>query len=427
MKKNYLLKDRLARRLYERYAKDLPIIDFHNHLSAKDISSDKRFKNITELWISSDPYKHRLMRISGVDERFITGDATDYEKFLKFCEVFPSLVGTPVYDWSRMELSDVFGIDVLPSSETAEYIYKKTEELLSKDEFSYNGILSRFSVEYQSPVAEICEDISDFSRGVSPSLRGDSLLSPSDELIKSLSEKSDIEITDTDTYIYAVSALLDKFHLSGCRVADHALDDGFFAGDGDGKKREILERLGVEYYKRGWTLLLHLGAKRKTSDRLASLAGKAGGYASIGSSFDVSGVCDILSDMERKGGLPKTVLFPLNMSDMSSLAVMAGSFSEDGVMGKIGLGPAWWWCDHELGIKHALDCIASFGVLSQFVGMTTDSRSVLSFVRHDYFRRILCSWLSEKNRECDWGLTESALGELVKKICYLNAKDRLIK
>ena len=199
MKKNYLLKDRLARRLYERYAKDLPIIDFHNHLSAKDISSDKRFKNITELWISSDPYKHRLMRISGVDERFITGDATDYEKFLKFCEVFPSLVGTPVYDWSRMELSDVFGIDALPSSETAEYIYKKTEELLSKDEFSYNGILSRFSVEYQSPVAEICEDISDFSRGVSPSLRGDSLLSPSNELIKSLSEKSGVEITDTDT------------------------------------------------------------------------------------------------------------------------------------------------------------------------------------------------------------------------------------
>ena len=425
MKKNYLLRDRCACRLYERYAKDLPIIDFHNHLSAQDMSSNKKFNNITEIWLASDPYKHRLMRICGVPERFITGDASDFEKFEKFCEIFPGLAGNPVYDWSRMELSMIFGIEDLPSAKTAEAIYKRTEELLSKDEFSYNGILARFGVEYQSPVADLTEDLSCFSGGVSPSLRGDSLLLPTDNLKSKIEEKTGIRITDTDEYIKAVSMLLDEFDSVGCRVADHALDDGFFDGDTDGKMRDILVRLGVEYYKRGWTLLLHIGAKRKTSDRLAALAGKAGGYAAIGNSFDVSSVCDLLSDMERAGGLPSTVLFPLNLSDMPSFAVMSGSFSEDGVGGKIQLGPAWWWCDHAFGIKHALDSISAFGVLSEFLGMTTDSRSILSFVRHDYFRRILCSYISEKNSKEDLGLTEEAMGELIKKICYENAKKRI--
>jgi len=362
-----------------------------------------------------------------VPEHFITGDASDFEKFKKFCEIFPSLAGNPVYDWSRMELSMIFGIEDLPSAKTAEAIYKRTEELLSKDEFSYNGILTRFGIEYQSPVAELTEELSCFSGKVSPSLRGDSLLEPTDKLRGDIEEKSGAKITDTDTYVKAVSVLLDKFDEVGCRVADHALDDGFFKDDADGAKRNILVKLGVEYYKRGWTLLLHVGAKRKTSDRLAALAGKAGGYAAIGNSFDVSAVCDLLSDMESAGGLPSTVFFPLNMSDMSAFAVMSGSFSEDGFCGKVQLGPAWWWCDHSFGIKHALDCISAFGVLSQFVGMTTDSRSILSFVRHDYFRRILCSYISEKNRKEQLGLTEGEMGELIEKICYYNAKKRMGK
>jgi glucuronate isomerase len=221
--------------------------------------------------------------------------------------------------------------------------------------------------------------------------------------------------------------LLDRFDAKGCRFADHALDAGFFEEDQDRKRVKILTRLGVEYAKRGWTLLLHVDAKRKTSSRLARVAGSAGGYAAVGGSFDISSLCELLNDMESLGGLPDTVIFPLNMNDQAPLAVMQGSFSQDGVSSKVQLGPAWWWCDHALGIENTLSCIASFGVLSQFIGMTTDSRSILSFVRHDYFRRLLCSWIDGQNSESEWELSVEVQGEIVRKICYENAKNKILR
>ena len=426
MKENYLLKSERAYGIYARYAKDLPIIDYHNHLSVEDVKNNRRYKNITELWLATDPYKHRLMRMSGVDEKYVTGNSSDFEKFEKFCEIFPMVIGTPVYDWSRMELSRVFGIEELPSKETAKYILEKTGELLSRDGYSFNEILGRFNVEYQSPVAELTADLSSFHEAkIAPSLRGDSLLVPNAALKEQLSAKTGISITDTDSYISAISVFIDEFAKAGTKIADHSLDDGFFAGGADSEAVKILVRLGVEYSKRGWTMLLHLGAKRKTSDRLRALAGAAGGYAAPGNSFDISSHCDMLGEMERSGGLPRTVMFPLNMSDAGTLAVMSGSFSEDGVGGKIQIGPPWWWCDHAFGIKNALDSISSFGLLSQFIGMTTDSRSILSFVRHDYFRRLLCNWLVEKDEREDLGLTDEVMGELIRKICYENAKLRV--
>lgn len=428
MKENYLLKTKNAELLYAQFAKALPIIDFHNHLSVVDIMSDRRFDNLTELWLAPDPYKHRLMRICGVEERYITGDASPYEKFEKYCEIFPSLAGNPVYDWSRMELSQVFGIDVRPSKESAGYIYDRAGEMLHSAEFSNNAILGRFNVEYQSPVASLFDDLSFFDgKAVAPSLRGDNLLEPTAELTAELSQKTGILITDTDAYINALAVMLDKFDEAGCRFADHALDSGFFESDADGKKREILTRLGIEYAKRGWTLLLHMDAKRKTSSRLAHFAGPAGGYAAVGSGFKISAVCDLLGSMEERRGLPDTVLFPLNMTDQAPIAVMQGSFSEDGISSKVQLGPAWWWCDHALGIRNTLSCIASFGVVSQFIGMTTDSRSVLSFSRHDYFRRLLCSWIDEQNAVGDWELPFELQGEMVCKICYQNAKNKIIR
>ena len=426
MDEKYLLKTKGAYRLYLEYASDLPIIDFHNHISVADIASNRRFENLYELWLACDPYKHRLMRICGVDERFITGEATPYEKFEKYCEVFPYLAGNPVYDWSRMELSRVFGIDDLPTKENARYIYDKCGEMLLSDEFSNNAILSRFKIEYQSPVATIFDDLSLFNgESISPSLRGDDLLSPTSELISKLTQKAGVRVTDTVSYVNAVSKIIDDFSRKGCRFADHALDFGFFEGDTEGKKRNILTLLGTEYAKRGWTLLLHLDAKRKTSSRLARLAGPAGGYAAVGGGFDISALCNLLSDMEERSGLPDTVMFPLNMNDQAPLAVMQGSFSEDGISSKVQLGPAWWWCDHALGIKNTLNCISSFGVVSQFIGMTTDSRSILSFVRHDYFRRVLCNWTSEISECQDWGMPFERQGEIIRKICYENAKNKM--
>ncbi|MBQ9098668.1 MAG: glucuronate isomerase [Clostridia bacterium] len=426
MNQNYLLKTKHAETLYFEYAKGLPIIDFHNHVSVSDIASDRKYSDLYELWIASDPYKHRLMRICGIDEHFITGGAPAYEKLEKYCEVFPYLAGNPVYDWSRMELFRIFGIEELPTKENARYIYDKCKEMLASGEFSNNAILSRFNIAYQSPVATLLEDLSLFDgKTVAPSLRGDELLSPTSEFKARLERETGIAVTDTENYIKAVAFMLDRFSKKNCRFADHALDDGFFEGDTDGKKKEMLTRLGVEYARRGWTLLLHIGAKRKTSTRLAHLAGPAGGYAAVGGSFNISAICDLLNDMEEGGGLPDTVLFPLNMNDQAPLAVMQGSFSQDGTSSKVQLGPAWWWCDHALGIENALNCISSFGVVSEFIGMTTDSRSILSFTRHDYFRRILCSWIDRQNTAMDMDIPFEVQGEIIERICYKNAKKKL--
>ena len=428
MKDNFLLKTRNSERLYLEYVKALPIIDFHNHIAIPDIAKDRRFENLYELWLASDPYKHRLMRICGVDEHFITGDASPFEKFEKYFEVFPYLAGNPVYDWSRMELLQIFGIDELPTKDKARYVYDKCGEMLASKEYSNNAILSRFNIEYQSPVAALLDDLSLFDgKAVAPSLRGDELLSPTPDFLARLTQKTGIKVTDTTSYIGAVSKVLDTFSAKGCKFADHALDAVFFESDTDGEKKEILTRLGTEYAKRGWTLLLHLDAKRKTSPRLARVAGPAGGYAAVGGIFNVSALSDLLAEMEGLGGLPDTVLFPLNMNDQAPLAVMQGSFSEDGTPSKVQLGPAWWWCDHALGIENTLNCISSFGVISQFIGMTTDSRSILSFVRHDYFRRLLCSWLDERNESGEWDLPMKNLAKIAMKISYGNAKAKIIK
>lgn len=424
MDNHYLLTSPLAVELYEGYARDLPIIDFHNHVTMADVQRNRRFENLTELWLASDPYKHRLMRICGVAEHYITGEATPFEKFEKFCEIFPMLAGHPVYDWSRMELREVFGIELMPGKETAREIYDRANSLLATDNFTNNAILARFHIEYQSPVAQLTDDLSVFD-GIhtAPSLRGDNLLAPTQGLKDQLQTLTNVAITDDDSYLAAVCVLLDKFSQKGCRFADHALDAGFME---DTSKINMLIRLAGEYHKRGWTLLLHIGAKRQTSPRLAEIAGPAGGYAGAGS-IPAEHIAGLLGQMEAAAGLPDIVLFPLNMADQASYAVLQGSFSQDGVASKVQLGPAWWWCDHKLGIENTLSCIASFGVLSQFIGMTTDSRSILSFQRHDYFRRLLCSYLAEQNALQQWELSRETLGLYIRKICYENAYQKIHK
>lgn len=419
MKENFLLKTENAAALYREAARDLPIIDYHNHLSVSDIKKDKKYEDLCELWLASDPYKHRLMRIMGIDEHFITGQASPREKLRKYCEAFPYLAGTPVYDWSRMELFRIFGIEQTPSKENADYIFDKALEMLRSPEFSARGILSRFSIEKQFPVAALTDELTDFGGDLAPSLRADALLSPTEELRHTISERSGISITDTDSYIAAIAKILDAFDQKGCRFADHALDAGFFDGASE-EQMKILIRLGGEYAKRGWTLLLHMDAKRKTSPRLARIAGPAGGYAAVGGALNISALADMLAKMEERGGLPATVLFPLNQSDFAPISVLQGSFP------CVQLGAAWWWCDHAMGIRHALDCTASYGVLSEFIGMTTDSRSILSFVRHDYFRRILCSYLDEKNERDEWGLSYEMQADILRGICYENAKKRIL-
>ena len=424
MTESYLLKTENAKRLYFEAAADLPIIDFHNHISVSDIAENKSYENTYELWLKPDPYKHRLMRICGIPERFITGDAEPFEKFKKFCAVFPMLAGNPVYDWSRMELESVFGISDLPSENNAEHLWNEINEKLKSKEFSPQSILKRFNIEYQSPVATLLDDLTVFNgKDIAPSLRGDNLLSPNADFISSLKAKTGKEITDTASYIKAIGMVLDGFSAVGCKFADHSLDYDFF--DTSEQKLQILKLLATQYAKRNWTLLLHIGAKRQTSARLKNLAGPAGGYAATSNNFPLSRLCDFLGEVEKVGKLPDTVLFPLNMSDQAPFSVLQGSFSEDNVASKVQLGPAWWWCDHSLGIENTLSSIASFGALSQFIGMTTDSRSILSFVRHDYFRRILCSWLDNQNTVSEWELPFEYQKQIIENICYKNAKLKI--
>ena len=447
MEKGFLLNGRLADRLYREYAAELPIIDYHNHLSISALVNDERYDNITDLWISADPYKHRLLRMVGTEERIITGECDPFERFSAFCTAFPMLCGSAVYDFSVLELHRIFGVDDLPCADNARYLYDKLNEQLRSPEFSAKGLLRSFGVEYLSPVRSLTDEVEGHD-GVAPSLRGDDLLRPTAALIKTLSAITGRSISTVDDYLDAVDRRLLAMCSSGCRFSDHSLDDGFTYALDDGKNEErfvrsvsgtlptgeenalasyILRRLSALYAREKMTMLLHIGAKRHTSDRLRRLAGATGGYAGVGSSPTPSSIGDALGDMERHGGLPSTVLCPLNMADMPPLATLGGSFLEDGVSGKVGLGPAWWWCDHSYGIRATLDAQSSFGLLSEFIGMTTDSRSILSFSRHEYFRRIFCSYLAELSEAGHAPKDERLLCEIIKKVCYTNAKNRVFK
>lgn len=443
---NFLLNGLTAKKLYS-YIKDLPIIDYHNHLSINDISENKRFTDVYDLWIKPDPYKHRAMRMCGIKEHYITGDASKEEKFIKWCEVIPSLIGNPLYHWSLMELKKVFYVSDIPNRENALEIYKYCNNYLLNNVITPDKILNNFNVEYACPCASIIDDVSIFENNqhFSPSLRGDDIISPTTEFIKKLEEITQTKIIDLNTFKHAVIDRLDYFQKCGCVFSDHALDNGFrfFEDNKDNDKRfisllrneinkedkeklsvHLLLFLGKEYSKRNFVMQLHIGAERYTSSKLRNNVGPAGGFAGIGNSVEISSLTKFLDALDLcESGLPKTVLFTLNPSDNALISVLSGSYSKDGVKGLITQGPAWWWCDHKLGIIDMLENTASFSVLSNFIGMTTDSRSFLSFVRHDYFRKILCNWIGEKIDNGDFICGEKQIKELIEMLCYGNAKE----
>ncbi|MBE6628202.1 MAG: glucuronate isomerase [Ruminococcaceae bacterium] len=450
MNQNFLLQTPLSQELYHICAKDLPLIDFHNHLSVADLANDRRFENITALWVASDPYKHRAMRMCGVPEKYITGDASDFEKFAAWCRVYPRLVGTPLYHWTQMELSRVFGIEELPSENNAKELWDKINALLKLPEFSTNSILAKFNVEYSAPCAALLDDLSIFegTKNTAPSLRGDDVVAPSKAFLEKLADITKVSVKDMESLKAALSKRLDVFHAMGTRFSDHALDNGFSYLPDDGKndarlqaildgnalteadtialRSAILVLLGNLYAARGWTMQLHIGAQRFTSSRLRSLAGAAGGFASIGSPTEISSLTSLLDDVEKTdAGLPRVILFPLNPADNAAMAVLSGSYSKDGISGLVQQGPAWWWCDHLTGMYEVFESVSAYSVLSNFVGMTTDSRSILSFVRHDYFRRALCNWIGNKAEAGVFPKDVKALAPMVKAMCYGNAKERL--
>ncbi len=447
MNKDFLLTDDLSKRLYHNVASSLPIIDYHNHLSVADIKENRRFENIARLWVISDPYKHRAMRILGVEEKYITGNASDCEKFKAWYTSLSRLIGNPLFDWSVMELETVFDYHLLPLGD-ADKVWNELNDRLSK--MSACDILGKFNIEYSAPCASLCDDLSMFdkSAGLSPSLRGDDLLLPSTELLGKLSTLTGNPISSLSEYMNAVRLRLEAFASAGCKFSDHALDDGFTYIEDDGENgsrfsclingkemtdadklslsSHILTLLGEAYAERELALQLHIGARRYTSTRLRKEAGPAGGYAAIGGCVDLKSLTLLLDAIEKRpSGLPKIILFTLNPADNAVMATLSGSYSKDGVEAVVTQGPAWWWCDHYQGICDMLDNFTVHSVLSSFVGMTTDSRSLLSFVRHDYFRRVVCKWMSDMVAKDRLPNDFALLAETLLRICYKNAKEIL--
>ena len=452
MNDNFLLGTPYAKWLYHGCAKNMPVIDYHNHLSIEDLAADKHYENLAELWVISDPYKHRAMRICGIAERYITGDASAYEKFMAWMSVLPKLIGNPLYDWSILEMDRIFRIELTSGFVDAKWLWEETSRKLDKNEYSALKLLDKFHVEYAAPCALATDEIASFEKlmNSAPSLRGDNLVDVTKGIIDRLEELTAMVVNTLDDFYAAIRMRLKAFHKAGCRFSDHALDDGFdyFTDDGKNeirfreiKKGNLLEEvekkklsagilrfLAGEYAQMGWAMQLHIGALRYTSSRLRDLAGPAGGYAGIGSPCNVKSLAMMLDDFEKNGcGMPRIILFNLNPADNAVMSVLSGSYSQDGIAGKVQQGPAWWWCDHLYGMREVFSHISSYGVLSAFIGMTTDSRSILSFVRHEYFRRALCGWIGEKVSKGEIIAEKEMLKSIVADVCYNNAKKIIAK
>lgn len=461
LSENFLLYNSTAERLYHAI-KTLPVIDPHNHVDASALAENRRFDNIYQLWIRPDQYKSRIMRNLGVAERLITGDASDYHKFLAWAECLQHTAGNPMLHWSCMELKSVFQIDDMLTPSNAKAIWDQANHMLQQDGFGALDICQKLGVEMMCTSDDLLDSLeyhhetNKRSRGLAclPSLRGDTIVNFSQPAFSQwtarLKEVTHVDVRDLNAYQDAVLKRLDFFDTMGCLLSDHSFDSGFrfiptefsvasglFARVLQGEKLSVddhtriqsylIHLLGKEYRRRNWKLQLHIGAQRYTSSRLREVAGPAGGYACIGNTADVSSLCLLLDGLDRENMLPKTILYTLNPADNPVFATLTGSFSEDGVRGKIQFGPAWWFNDHHEGITQHLLTLSHYGLLSASIGMTTDSRSILSFLRHDYFRRILCNLIGEWAESNKLPQDFSYLHALVSNVAYHNCKNWIKK
>ncbi len=459
LSEDFLLHNEFAKRLYHEVAADLPIIDYHCHLPPHQVSTDYRFENLTDIWLRGDHYKWRAMRINGVDERFCTGDATDKEKFMAFARTVPYTIGNPIYHWAHLELRRPFGISgIVLNEDTAERVWNETNEMLATPEFSARSIMQKMNVQMVGTTDDPIDDLSahkvvaedkEFPVQMLPSWRPDKAfnihLETFPAYIEALSQAADVEITRFADLCNALDKRLQHFADHGCCVTDHALDtvcyedsteqelDTILAkrlGGGDVSEFEtaqfktaVLVYLGKEYAKRGWVQQYHIGALRNNNERMFKLLGPDTGFDSINDGLVAMPLARLLDALDRDNALPKTILYGLNPRDNEVLATMCGNFQDGSIEGKIQFGSGWWFNDQKDGMERQMTQLAQLGLLSRFVGMLTDSRSFMSYTRHEYFRRILCQmigkWVEDGEVPADFEL----LSRMVRDICYYNAKN----
>jgi glucuronate isomerase len=455
---DFLLQSKAARRLYHDYAAEQPILDYHCHLSAKDIADDRQFRNLYEIWLEGDHYKWRAMRANSVSERYCTGDAPPYDKFLAWAETVPHTLRNPLYQWTHLELQRYFGIDSLLNGTSARHTWDSANERLAGKDLSACGILKKFrvdtlcttddpvvSLEHHERIASRCPHIRVF-----PGFRPDGALRTDDPIafnvwVDKLAAVCNLDVTRLAHLLQALGKRHDDFHHCGCRLSDHGLDFCFAEPCSEREAEQVFDKVrggsqptplesakfasflmlffGRLDAEKGWTKQLHLGAYRNANTRMLKTLGRDTGFDSMGDWPQAAPLSGYLDRLNTENSLPKMILYNVNPADNYTFATMIGNFQDGSLAGKLQHGSAWWFLDQKEGIEWQLNTLSNCGLLSRFVGMTTDSRSFMSFPRHEYFRRVLCNLVGNEVESGLLPADEELIGAMVKNICHDNARS----
>lgn len=454
---NFLLETRTAEVLYHEYAKNQPIIDYHCHLPPDEIAQDKNFANLTRIWLNGDHYKWRAMRTLGISEKYITGDADDFAKFQKWAETVPYTARNPLYHWTHLELRRYFDIEKLLKPASAKEIYDEASSLLNTPEYSVQSLLRKMNVEIVCTTDDPTDSLEHHQQiqnqtldtKILPAFRPDKAIlienQGFNDYIQKLAQAADMEIKSFADLLEALQQRADFFDQMGCKLSDHGLEQVYAAEFTDAEadtifkkklggqaissaeatlyKSAMLYHLGKLYHTKGWTQQFHLGALRNNSARMMRQLGPDTGFDSIGDFDQASALAKFLNRLDTENALSKTILYNLNPRDNEVMATMIGNFNDGSIKGKMQFGSAWWFLDQKDGMEKQLNALSNMGLLSCFIGMLTDSRSFMSFPRHEYFRRLLCNLLGKDVHNGELPNDIEWLGGLVQDICYRNAKQ----
>lgn len=455
---SFLLSNSFSQKLYDEVAKDLPIYDYHNHLSAKDIVLDRKFTDITELWLDGDHYKWRAMRANGIDEKYITGSADARDKFQRWSLTVPATIRNPLYHWTHLELKKAFGITTILNGNSANQIYDETKSLLQEEDYSVRNLLRKFNVSTLCTTEDPTDSLewhiqlksSSFEIKVLTAFRPDKAINVCNaenfqKYLIELEKCTNSSIGSYQSFVDALKTRHDYFHFHGCRLADHGLEFPFPVLEPTKAQLEhIFQQLmlkkmpdiqmQIEFksalllefaqwnFEKGWVQQFHVGALRDVNTRAVRIIGQACGFDSIADFSYAETMGIFFNRLEERQMLTKTIVYNLNPTDNEVIASMVGNFQDGITPGKMQFGAAWWFSDQKKGIQDHLNCLSNYGLLSQFVGMVTDSRSFLSFSRHEYFRRILCDLIGSDIQNKEIPNDYELVSELISNICYGNAK-----
>lgn len=457
---DFLLQTEHAKRLYHGYAKDQPILDYHCHLPPEDIASNRQFQNLFEIWLEGDHYKWRAMRANGVAEAYCTGEADPHDKFVAWAKTMPHTLRNPLYHWSHLELKRYFGFDGLLDGSNAEEVWQRCNDQLATDDLRVFGILRRFDVRALCTTDDPTDDLShhqaiaesDLDTKVYPAFRPDKALTVNrpdvfNAWVTRLERAADLEINSFKHFLDALEQRHDFFDKMGCRLSDHGLDHVFADFPAESTASNIFDsarrgtpaspqehgqfaahmmlHFGRLDFAKGWTKQMHLGARRNNNSRGFQAAGADTGFDSIGDWPQVDSLGRYLDRLDHEVSLPRLILYNNNPNDNYTFATMLGNFQDGKIPGKMQFGSGWWYLDQKEAMEWQLNCLSNVGLLSRFVGMLTDSRSFMSYPRHEYFRRVLCNLLGNDMAKGELPNDEALVGNLVQRLCFRNVRDYL--